>query len=540
MVIMATGTGKTTVASQVVQDWPARGYAPELRDRVLLLAHRRELLSQMRDRLEHDLGEPVGLEKAESRSGLERVVVASVQTLYSEDRLHQWKPDTFGLVVYDECHHAVSPKNKQILDYFSESKRLGLTATPDRADELAMCQAFEADPPAFIYEIDDAINDGWLVPIVGQEMFLGELDLSNCSTVKGDFKQSDLDAAMVEEAIAHMVKVTVEESSELRTLLFTTSVDNADRCAELANGLKHGSARAVNGKTQVDLRGEILGGFERGEFQYLANVGIATEGYDCPAVEAIAQGKPTKSRALHAQMIGRGLRPIFPPGFDPNSATAAERRLAIARSTKPQLLVLEFTGNSGRHDLACTVDILGGKFSSDEVALAKNKARATKGMQAGDALNLAREEIAEKKRNEAARRLLLEARSNYTKRTFNPFEVLRVKRTSEAGGWDRFGGTVATEAQTGYMRRLGMDVPTDCTKAEAMRLIGECQKREKAGLARFSQIAKLKWMGIDATNLPFQKAADLCWEAQKAGGKRLDDAVVDRIIGRERSAGEDA
>jgi len=539
MVIMATGTGKTTVASQVVQDWPTRTYAPDLRDRVLILAHRFELLDQMRKRLEADLGEPVGLEKAESRSGLERVVVASVQTLYSDDRLHQWKPDSFGLVVYDECHHAVSPKNKRIMDYFTTAKRLGLTATPDRADELAMCQVFEADPPAFVYEIDDAIKDGWLVPIVGQEMFLGELDLSKCKTVKGDFKQSDLDAAMVEEAIAHMVKVTVAESGDLRTLLFTTSVDNADRCAEIANGLKPGTARAVNGKTDPDVRRQLMSGFERGDYQYLANMGIYTEGVDCPPIACVSQGRPTKSRALACQMTGRGLRPIWPYGFDPNTATADERRAAIARSSKPHLLVLEFTGNSGRHDLTCTVDILGGKFSVEEVDLAKKKTRAKKGLQAGDALDQARAEIAERTRNEAARELLKQASANYTKRTFDPFAMLKVKRSNAPGAWDRFGGELATEPQVWKMRKYGIDVPKDCTKAEAMRLIGESIKRDSAGLSTCGQIAKLGRVGIDATKLPWQKAADLCWEVQKNGNRAPNAAVVDRIINQERQVGED-
>jgi superfamily II DNA or RNA helicase len=538
MVIMATGTGKTTVASQVVQDWPTRDYALDLSNRVIILAHRFELLDQMRKRLEEDLGEPVGLEKAESRSGLERVVVASVQTLYSDDRLHHWNPDAFGLVVYDECHHAVSPKNKRIMDYFATAKRLGLTATPDRADELAMCQVFEADPPAFVYEIDDAIADGWLVPIVGQEMFLGELDLSKCKTVNGDFKKSDLDAAMVEEAIAHMVKATIAESGDLKTLLFTTSVDNAERQAELANSLKPGSARAVNGKTDTDLRRQIMGGFDCGEFQYLANMGIFTEGVDCPSIACIAQGRPTKSRALACQMTGRGLRPLFPEGFDPNTATAEERRAAIARSSKPHLLVLEFTGNSGRHDLTCTVDILGGKFSTEEVALAKKKTREKKGLQAGDALDQARAEIAERTRNEAARELLKQASANYTKRTFDPFAFFKVPRSNAPGAWDRFGGELATEMQVWKMRKYGIDVPKDCTKAEAMCLIGESIKRDAAGLSTVGQIAKLGRVGIDGTKLSWQKAADLCWEVQQNGNRAPSFEVVDRIINRERQAGE--
>ena len=213
------------------------------------------------------------------------------------------------------------------------------------------------------------------------------------------------------------------------------------------------------------------------------------------------------------------------------------RRPGPAAAGRP-LRQLEFTGNSGRHSLTCTVDILGGKFSVDEVELAKKKTRAKKGLQAGEALDQARAEIAEKKRNEAARELLAQASANYTKRTFDPFAILKVKRTNAQGAWDRFGGELATEPQVWRMRKYGIDVPKDCTKAEAMRLIGESIKRDAAGLSTVGQIAKLGRAGIDGSKLRWQQAADLCWEVQQAGG-RPSAEVVDRILNRERSAGED-
>lgn len=539
LVVMATGTGKTTTFAHLAHHWPEREYAKELSDRVLVLSHREEILFQARERLAKMTGEFVGLEKAEARAGLERIVVASVQTLYSEDRLNHWKPDDFGLVIYDEAHHACSPKNKRIVEHFTNAKVVGYTATPDRADEKAMGQVFVSDPPAFVYDIDDAINDGWLVEPVVHNIYLGELDLSACRTTAGDLNQADLDAAMVEEAIAHMVKVTVEESGDLKTLLFTTSVDNATRMAELLNSLKAGAAKTVNAKTPVDLRRIILREFEDGAYQYLSNVGIATEGYDCPPVACVAQGRPTKSRSLHAQIIGRGLRPIFPAGFNPNTATPAERKAAIASSTKPHCRVLEFTGNSGKHSLACTVDILGGKYGDDVVAAAKKKVAENPGTRAGDALEQAQAEIETRKRNEAARKLLAQAKTNYSKRILDPFEVFGIKRTKEDAWSDRFGGSVATEGQLKFLKSSGVVVTAGLTKHQASRLCAAIRSRSEQGKASFAHIQSLGQYGIPAHNLSYSQAQELTMAVIKAGWKRPSQDVYDRIVNRERTAGED-
>jgi superfamily II DNA or RNA helicase len=504
LLVIPTGTGKTRVFTEVARHWPGK---------VLVLAHRDELLQQARGRLGKETGEMVGLEQADFYAGNERIVVGSVQTLSQPDRLSRWKPDHFGIVVCDEAHHAPSPSYRRIFDHFSGAKLLGVTATPDRADEKAMGLVFES--VAYVYEIDDAIKDGYLCPIRILPIFLGELDLSSCRTTAGDLNQGDLDAAMVEAAIAHMVKSTIEESGDLKTLFFTTSVDNATRSAELFNGIKPGSARSVNGKTPVDVRRSILAGFERGDFQYLTNCGIATEGYDCPPVSCIAQGRPTKSRALHAQIIGRGLRPY--PG-------------------KEDCLVLEFTGNSGRHDLASALDILGGKYDEDEVALAKKIVAASQGKQAGEALEEARERI----RNEKARKALIAARSNYQKgQVYNPFDVMHMSKTKQDTWDERFSGAVPSEAQMAWMQSRKIDVPKGLTKAQASKLIGNLKMREAKGLANYNQTKTLEALGIPAINLSYKNACDLMWEIKRANNKLPPQSVIDGILNRERQPGED-
>jgi hypothetical protein len=192
--------------------------------------------------------------------------------------------------------------------------------------------------------------------------------------------------------------------------------------------------------------------------------------------------------------------------------------------------VLEFTGNSGKHKLASSVDILGGRYDEDEVERAKKIVEAKPGMRADEALAVAHLEAEKRRADEAAKRARLMATTKYSTRDFSPFDVLGIKNTKAQDFGDRFGGAVASDKQIGYMRSMGIDVPKNCTKAQAMRLIGACESRKKAGIANYSQIVKLGRVGIDATKLPWKKAADLCWEVQQNGNRAPSAAVVDRIV----------
>ena len=423
-----------------------------------------------------------------------------------------------GLIVHN-CHHAPSASYRRIIDHFSGAKIVGITATPDRADEKAMGQVFES--VAYVYEIEDAINDGWLCPIRVRQVFIGEINLSACRTTAGDLNQGDLNAAMaVEEALHGVVKATIEQAGDSKTLVFTTSVENAKRLAEIFNRYKPDSARSVDGGTQIDDRRGILAAYKRGEFQYLTNCAIATEGFDEPEIACVAMARPTKSRSLFAQMVGRGLR-IHP--------------------SKPDgCLILEFTGNSGKHHLASSVDILGGRYEEDEVDAAQEIVKKNPGMRADEALAQAHAEAVEKaKRAEAAKRAQLQAQVQYTTRDFNPFDVFHMKRTQEDEWGERFGGKIASEKQIAALQKFKIDVPKDCTSQQASRLLGTCIVRMKKGLASYGQIKVLTKFGVPALNVSFKHASDLIEAVKRNGWKRPSDDVVTGIVGRSREVGED-
>ena len=180
----------------------------------------------------------------------------------------------------------------------------------------------------------------------------------------------------------------------------------------------------------------MLAEFAAGKVQVVCNCGVLTEGFDDPGVEVVIMGRPTKSRSLYSQMVGRSTRPL--PGVVDGPETAEARRAAIAASAKPSCLVVDFVGNAGKHKLVTSADILGGKVSEEAVELAVRRARQAGGpVNMTEALDEAEEELREQKRlAEAARRARLVATARFTTQSVDPFDVLHLDPV-KARGWDQ-------------------------------------------------------------------------------------------------------
>lgn len=508
LLVMATGTGKTQTFGAVAKHWPGR---------VLVLAHRDELIQQARSRLAEMTQEWVGVEQAEWRAQAERIVIGSVQTLCRESRLKRFPAERFGLIVVDEAHHAVATTYRKILGHFAGARVLGVTATPDRGDERALEQVF--DTVAFKYEIEDGIRDKYLCPVEVKSVRVGAIDLSAVKTTAGDLNQGQLDAVLSsEEALHGIAKPTIELAGDRRTILFTTSVDNAHRLAEVLNRYRPGSARAVDGGTSFDTRRAILKGHKAGEFQYLCNVGVLTEGYDDPAVACVAMGRPTKSRALYAQCIGRGLRPA---------------------AGKSNCLVLDFVGNSGRHSLVSALDILGGKWDEEVLTRAK-KAAEDEGGDTDKLLRRAKADIeAERVRAEEAKRAAAErarikaSKVQYQAATVDPFRVLGF---ADAG--DDENPQPLTPGQVTTLQKFGVDIPAGLTKQGASKLIGRAILRRQKGLASYKQMRTLSRYGVDAQRMYLSTASKIIDAIAANGWRDIGAAEVSRIVNA-RQVGED-
>lgn len=478
LLVMATGLGKTATFGEMIRRMSTNG------KRCLVIAHRSELVEQAARHIQTRVGMNASVEMAERRAtnGMysDPVVVASVQTCVAErggaKRMERFNPSQFSLVVVDEAHHATSSSYRDVINYFTAggAKVLGVTATPDRADEEALGQVF--DSVAYEYGVAEGIADGYLVPIKQTMVTVSSLDYSDCRTTAGDLNGADLDRVLkYEETLHRMVEPTVKIAGERRTLVFCASVEHAERVAEIINRYKPNKAAFVSANTPQDRRRTIFRDFGDGKYQFLCNVGIATEGWDDPAtdnkgVQFIAMMRPTKSRSLYCQMVGRGTRTLATviDGIE----TPEARKAAIAASAKKCVTVLDFVGNCGRHKLMRVADALGGNWSDDvrDRAMAKSEQDANNSLLVEvDVLEQMDEVERDLKREaEERRRTFIKVSTTYKTQDINPFSSLGIV-PQRVPGWAK--RIPASEKQLTFLKRNNIPNVDNLNTKEASQLI---------------------------------------------------------------------
>lgn len=295
LLILPTGCGKTIIFSALTKH-----ITTKLNGRVLILAHRGELLEQAQAKLKR-FGIESELEKAESRAGDARVVVASIQTLGKESRLAGFNRDDFDYIIIDECHHATTKTYKIIIDYFENAKVLGVTATPKRSDAKKLTDVF--DDIAFSYDIRKAQSEGWLAPIHMRRVPLS-IDLTDVRITAGDYNAGDVGDTL-EDYLDDIINNIKRFAMNRKILIFTPTVSVAETMSEKLNAAGFRSAE-VNGKSKD--RDEIKEKFANNELNVVCNCMLWTEGFDEPSVDCIINLRPTRSVGLYTQIIGRGLR----------------------------------------------------------------------------------------------------------------------------------------------------------------------------------------------------------------------------------------
>lgn len=330
-VVLPTGTGKSTVIGSLAARARDRG------GRVILLAHRGELLHQMADAVQavDPAGQRVGILQAGTREYDHAIVAASFQTVATGGHY-----DALGhreIVLVDEAHHAPAETYMAALEAMGCFDgdggvwTAGFTATMSRTDGT-LGKVWEE----VVYEKDLrwAIDNGYLVHPRGLTVVLPGLDLAAVKTVAGDFQNNAL-----EEAMAASVDTTVaaiqHHAGDRAGIIFAAGVDHAHALAAALRE-KDMAAAAVTGDMPPGLREIHYGDFRDGRCQFLVTVQVLTEGADFPRCDAAIMARPTQSQTLYTQMVGRALRPY--PG-------------------KTDALVLDLTGITRHMSLATLTDL---------------------------------------------------------------------------------------------------------------------------------------------------------------------------------------
>ncbi len=508
LINMATGLGKTIVMAGMVQRlFPKR---------ILILVHRRVLAEQAIDKVAKATGATTALEMGMNSvvvgqqdffGNLPRVIVASIQTMTAVDRngrerMRKFSPTDFGALFCDEAHHAPAGQWRRVIEYFTAGnpalRVLGVTATPDRADNRALGSVF--DSVACTKDILFGVEDGWLVPPKQRLVQVTDIDFSGIHTRGGDLDTNELAAVMEQEKALHgVVDQTMRQAGDRKTLVFTASVKQAEQTAMLFNRYREGSAAAISGGTPELDRARILQAFADGQIQFLCNCNVLTEGYDEWSVEVVALARPTKSRALYTQIVGRALR--TQTGCIDGLETAEDRVEAIKTSLKPSATILDFEGNCGRHKLVCTADILGGKMPPPVVDKARRIMRRAE-CDTLDALEQAKLEYEQEYHAEQLRQAMmnkkrasLKAKTKAYISAVDPFDVLDIvpaAHHSAYGDQRRL-----SSKQMNVLKRAGIS-PDGRSYADNCRIIGEVLRRYREDLCTYQQAAILKKLGYDA------------------------------------------
>lgn len=466
LLVLPTGCGKTVVFSSVAEEQVNKGH------RVLIMAHRGELLTQAADKLMDATGSESVLEKAESSSlgSSVPVTVGSVQSLAQEKRLARFPSDYFQDIIVDEAHHCLSDSYKRVLNHFPKANILGVTATPDRGDMKNLGEFF--DNKAYEYSMNEAIREGYLCPIKAQMIPL-ELDISNVGVSNGDYAVGEIGSAL-EPYLHQIAQEMLRYCKGRKTAVFLPLIKTSQKFCQMLNDIGL-SAAEVNGDSAD--RAEVLADFEAGKYDVLCNSMLLTEGWDCPSVDCIVVLRPTKVRSLYQQMVGRGMR------LSPETG-------------KEHLLLLDFLWMTERHDLCRPSSLI----SKDATIAKKIDDRLKNCDEQFDLIEA--EEQAERdvlaEREEALAKQLAEMRRRKRK-LVDPLQyALSIAAEDLTNYVPTFAWEMAPPSakQIEFLERRGIFAESVENMGKAALLIDRLKRRQEEGLATPKQIRCLERYGF--------------------------------------------
>lgn len=467
LLVLPTGCGKTIVFTKVAEECVKGG------SRVLILAHRGELLDQAADKIGKSTGLGCATEKAEQTciGSWFRIVVGSVQSMMREKRLNQFPNNYFNTIIIDEAHHCISESYQKVLRHFPDAEVLGVTATPDRGDMQNLGTVFES--LAYEYTLPRAIKEGYLSPIKAVTIPL-KIDMSAVGVQAGDFKSGDI-ATALDPYLESIAEEMEKYCSDKKTVVFLPLVKTSQKFRNILNN--HGfRAAEVNGDSKD--RAEILEAFDKDQYNVLCNSMLLTEGWDCPSVDCIVVLRPTKVRSLYCQMVGRGTR-LSP------------------ETNKDHLLLLDFLWHTERHELCHPASLI---CESAEVAqkMTENMEKdAGCIMDIEEAERTASEDVVAQ-REEALAKQLSEMKRR-KKKLVDPLQFEMSIQAEDLSGYvPAFGWEMAppSDKQKQTLEKLGILPDAIENAGKASKILDRLDKRRREGLTTPKQIRFLESRGF--------------------------------------------
>ena len=466
--VCPTGVGKTIIFSNIAKREVESGR------RVLILAHRDELIRQAADKLSAATGLGCSIEKAGENAvgSLYMVTVGSVQTLTREKRQQQYAQDHFDTIIVDEAHHILAESYQRVLAYWPDAKVCGCTATPDRGDRKNLGRYF--DDLAYEYSIRQAIDEGYLSKITAQTIPL-DVDLSAVRITAGDYNDADLGTALdpyLDQIADHIARVCAQR----RTLIFLPLIATSQKMTAFlqARGVV---AQHIDGESPD--RREILQNFNKGKYQVLCNSMLLTEGYDEPSIDCVCPLRITKSRSLYAQMVGRGTR-IYPG--------------------KQDLLILDFLWHTAKHDLCHPASLIA---ETEEVAK-KMQAKQDAACVQLDLEELeveAKTEVRSERENALAEKLKANRRKQG--KTLDPISFALSLHADDLLEYEptfKWEAHPASDKQLETIAKFGFDTATIPNKGYASMLLDKIISRSKQNMATPKQMKILEKYGHQHTS----------------------------------------
>ena len=488
LAVLPTGTGKTIVFSKL-----AAHIADNAGGRVLILAHRDELIRQAQDKLRISTGLDSAVEKAgETAEGsLYPVTIGSVQTLCREKRRQKFPSNYYTHIIVDEAHHVLARSYLSILEHFAQAKVLGVTATPDRGDKKNLGTYFEE--LAYEYSIKQAINDQFLCQITAQTIPI-KIDLSGVKTKAGDYSERDLDSA-IDPYLGQIAESMREAAYGRKVLIFLPLIQTSLNMEEKLRAVGFTPCH-IDGKSKD--RRQILTDFHADRYDVLCNSMLLTEGFDEPSIDCICVLRPTQSRPLYAQMVGRGTR--------------------ICEG-KDDLLILDYLWHSERHALARPASLIA---EDEEIEQRMVQKAAKGGPMELETLEAEAHSDVKQEREDVLKRFI-DANAHRKARSVDPLvfgALLHDEEITQYESTFAWENQPATERQVATLQKFGFD-GSNFKKGYASKVLDRVMKRVENNMASAKQINLLSRFGLrDFSTMTFDEASQKITRIKNNGWSR--------------------